>query len=591
MVSSREHLFISEEYEIKQNPQKQGNSMRMISDVRAVSTFILIILILCSAVLGALISYMLVMSNYYNMPENITLLIVENVAFPILDFTYFNVTILNPSNSASDVNITAIRLSVEGIDETHDVTKTEPEPLPFLITIGTRLTFKCKENWSNFAGETVRIEPVTENASIRSCLYTTPKVKLVLTPNFDVSQSVEYFNLTIENSAEFNVNLTISEIKLFGTSINENVTPALPYVLSTSQRQKFQCNWNWESLRGQNVTITVKTAEGYETTYTTSKLLGVALYIPEARFDYTDVTYFNLTISSSEDSTTTATIDRINLTLQDGTPVNINETFPPIGIPSIFNSVPPNQSRTFKCFWNWSEHRNETIAINAYTLEGFTIPSKTTNIPPTVVWNVTDVKFDLDDVKYFSVNVTNMLCSLQNITITQIYFNENETGFESQMIPIGEERVLNCPFDWKNFIGEKVNITVLTEDGLNISRIVKISSVGLKLLGDNFVFGDLYDPNVNITVPYVNITISNSINSLHDVNITKIIFETGNKTYEIDLALTCPKLAPSRYSLRIGENITIVCLWDYTTLGPTIKVTVYTAEDFQVSRTWHVPKP
>jgi len=558
--------------------------MRIISDVRAVSTFILIILILCSAVLGALISYMLVMSNYYNMPENTTLLIVENVAFPILDFTYFNVTILNPSNSASDVNITAIRLSVEGTDEIHDVTKTEPEPLPFLITIGTRLTFKCKENWSNFAGETVRIEPVTENASIRSCLYTTPKVKLVLIPNFDVSQSVEYFDLTIENSAQSIVNLTISEIKLFGTSINENVTPALPYVLSTSQRQKFQCNWNWESLRGQNVTITVKTAEGYETTYTTSKLLGVALYIPEVRFDYTDVTYFNLTISSSEDSTTTATIDRINLTLQDGTPVNINETFPPIGIPSIFNSVPPNQSRTFKCFWNWSEHRNETIAINAYTLEGFTIPSKTTNIPPTVVWNVTDVKFDLDDVKYFSVNVTNTPCSLHEINVTKILFDGNLTITNPpfEVLSSGEQITFNSTFDWKKFIGENITITVLTQDGLSVSKLITIPRVGLKLL-DKPAISELF-------FSYINITISNSNNSLQNVTITKIIFETGNETYEIDGTLTYPTLAPDGYSFKTGEKVTIVCPWNWALyLGESLKVTIYTAEGFQVSEIWYLP--
>jgi len=558
--------------------------MRIISDVRAVSTFILIILILCSAVLGALISYMLVMSNYYNMPENTTLLIVENVAFPILDFTYFNVTILNPSNSASDVNITAIRLSVEGTDEIHDVTKTEPEPLPFLITIGTRLTFKCKENWSNFAGETVRIEPVAENASTKSYLYTTPKVKLILKPNFEDFESVEYFNLTIENSAESIINLTISEIKLFGTSINENVTPALPYVLSTSQRQKFQCNWNWESLRGQNITITAKTAEGYETTYTTSRLLGVALYIPEVRFDYTDVTYFNLTISSSEDSTTTAIIDRINLTLQDGTPVNINETFPPIGIPSIFNSVPPNQSRIFKCFWNWSEHRNETIAINAYTLEGFTIPSKTTNIPPTVVWNVTDVKFDLDDVKYFSVNVTNTPCSLHEINVTKILFDGNLTITDPPfaVLSSGEQITFNCTFDWKKFIGENITITVLTQDGLNVSKLITIPRVGLKLL-DKPVISELI-------FSYINITVSNSNNSLQNVTITRIIFETGNATYEIDGALTYPKLAPDGYSFKIGEKVTIVCPWNWALyLGESLKVTVYTAEGFQVSRTWYPP--
>lgn len=555
-------------------------------DKKAVSTLILIILMLCSAVFGALISYLLVMSTYYNMPENTTLLIVEDVVFPIFDPRYFNVTILNPSNSASDVNITVIRLTVEGKNEIHNITKTKPEPLPFLVRRGTRLTFKCEENWSNFAGEIVRIEPVAENASTKSYLYTTPKVKLILTPNFDVSESIEYFDLTIENSAELNVSLTISEIRVFGPSIN--VTPALPHILSPNQTETFRCDCNWENRR-ENVTITVKTAEGYESVYTTNELPGAALYIDEVKFNYTDTNYFDLTITSSEDSTAPATITAINLTLQDERTIPINYTHPPLG--PISGLVWKNESRTFTCTWNWKEYRNKTITVNAYTKEGFTISSKTVKTPPPVVWNATDVKFDLDYTDRFSVNVTNRQCSLQNIRITQIKFNENETSFESQTVPPGEEVMFNCTFDWKSFIGKNATITVLTEDGLNISRIVKISSVGLKLLDKNFVFGDLYDSYANVTVPYGNITISNSINSLENVTVTKIIFETGNKTYEIDNSLTYPKLAPNGYYLRIGENITIACIWDCEQLGSTMKVTVYTAEGFQVSRTWYIPTP
>ena len=184
--------------------------MKLLTNKKAVSTFILIILILCSAVFGALVSYLWVMANYYNMPDT-TLLIVTNAVFPgppTINLTYFNVTILNPSNSISDVNITAIRLSVEGRDESYDINETEPEPLPFLIRRGTEQTFKCKKNWSNFAGEIVRIEPVAVNASTKSYSYATTRVKLNLTPTFDESQSVEYFNLTMENSAESIINLT-----------------------------------------------------------------------------------------------------------------------------------------------------------------------------------------------------------------------------------------------------------------------------------------------------------------------------------------------------------------------------------------------
>jgi len=569
--------------------------MNLLTNKKAVSTIILIILILCSAVFGALMSYLWVMGNYYNMPDT-TLLIVTNAVFPgppAINLTYFNVTILNPSNSISDVNITAFRLNVEGKNEVYNITATDPEPLPFLLRRGTEHTFKCKQNWSKFAGETVRIEPVAANTSTKSYLYTTPRVKLKLIANFDVTKSVEYFNLTIENSESI-INITLSEIMLFGASINENVTPSLPYVLPPNQSQIFRCDWNWESLRKQNATITVKSSEGYEIVYTTNELLGATLYIQEVKFDYTDVTYFNLTINNSEDSTASATINRINLTLQDGTKVVINETFPPIRVPSAFNLIPSNQSRTFKCFWNWTQYRNETLTVDAYALEGFTIPNKTTQIPPAVVWNITEIRFDLDDMKHFLVNVTNMPCSLHEINVTKILLDKNETIIDPPVtIQPRKQKVINCTLPWKDWINKTATINVFTENSLNVSKITKIPPVGLKLLGDEFVFGDLRDQYTNRTIPYVNVTISNSINSLQNATITKIIFETQNGTYEIDTTLTYPQLAPSGYILIIGENITITCPWNWGLyLWPyPIKVTVYTSEGFQVSRTWYPQIP
>jgi len=563
--------------------QNRGTTVRLLKESKAISTFVLIILMLCSLVFGALLSYMWVMSNYYNMPEDATLLIVTDAVFPVNDATYFNATILNPSNSITDVNITAIRLSVEGRDEVYDINETEPEPLPFSLKRGTEQTFKCKKNWSNFAGETVRIEPVAANASTKSYSYTTPRVRLNLTPTFDESKSVEYFNLTIENSADSVINLTLSEIMVFGQLINENVTPPLTPspVLSPGQSETFGCNYNWENLREENVTITVKTAEGYESVYITNELPGAVLHIDEIKFDYTDTTYFNLTISSSEYSTTAALLDRVNLTLTNETAITLN-TIPPLHIIQI--PLPQNQSLTIKCLWDWNAHRNETITVTLYTHQGFTAPSKTVITPPAIVWDITDAKFDLDYTEYFSVNVTNMPCSLQDINVTRILLGGNETIMDPpfEVLTKDTQVMFNCSLPWAPLIGKSVTLIVIKEDGLNVSRSITISSVGLKLLGK---------PSIGESLgPYVNITISNSKNSLQNVTITKIIFETENRTDPIDGTLTLPRLAPDGYILKIGETITVVCRWDWDSyLAESLKVTVYTAEEFHVSETWYAP--
>jgi len=578
--------------------------MNLLTNKKAVSTFILIILILCSAVFGALMSYLWVMGNYYNMPDT-TLLIVTNAVFPgppAIDLTYFNVTILNPSNSISYVNITAFRLSVEGKNEAYNITATEPEPLPFLLRRGTEHTFKCKKNWSNFAGETVRIEPVAANTSTKSYSYTTPRVKLKLIPNFDVTKSVEYFDLAIENSESI-INLTLSDIIVLTESISNNVTPPLtpPYVLSPGQSETFKCEWSWDwgKVGRQNITITVKTIEGYETTYATNELPGAFLYIDEVKFDYSDTSYFNLTISSSQYSTATVYLNKINLTLLGETPITLI-TLPPLQIIPI---PIPNNSLTIKCLWDWNTHRNETIDVSVYTKQGFAAPTKTETTPSDVVWNVTDVSFDLDYTDYFLVNVTNMPCSLRDITVTQILLNGTNAQMEppSATLSNGTQEMFNCSISWRDFIGKSANVTVLTTEG-SISRLLEIPVVGLKILEEKPVYGDFYDPTIDITIPYINITISNSNNSLYNVTIVQIILQTRNDTYIIynnatyrhDNDVLYPRLRPEGYGpvgypLKIGENVTFVCSWNYESYltSEPITVTVYTAEGFQVSRTWY----
>jgi hypothetical protein len=570
--------------------------MNTLISKKAVSTIVMIILILCSMVFGALVSYLWVMASYYNMPDNTAFLVVKDPVFLANNVTYFNMTILNPSNSVSDANITAIYLHVNGTTDVYNITATEPS-LPFFIKRGTEQLFKCEQNWSNFTGQTVTIEPVPVDASTKNYSYTTPevttpKLELNLTPDFNISQTVKYFSLTIENSAESAINLTISEVSIFENIINTD--PALPYVLPLNRVQTFRCEKNWEALSGINVTINVKTEEGYETDYTTNETVpGAFLYMSEAKFDYTDTSYFNLTIISLEDSTASATLNQINLTIGSETPITLNTTYP-TNINVVPFPIPKNQSQVFKCLWDWSAHRKEVITVDAFTEQGLTLPSLTAITPLSTVWNITDVNFDLDYTEYFLVNVTNMPCSLNEINVTTILIDENVTTMNPPfaILTSGAQETFNCTFDWKTLRGQNVTITVVTQNGSDMSTIVTLPSVKLKLLDDNLVFDLLHSIEINITIPYVNVTISNSINSLQNVTITDITIDTENATYSINNTLVYPKVIPNGYVLTIGENLTFIYFWNWTLyLIQTIKITVYTAEGFQISRTYTVAAP
>jgi len=557
---------------------------------KAISTLLLILLLLCSAIVGALISYTWVMSSYYNMPEDSTLLIVENVNFPIGNFSYFNSTVLNPSNSASDVNITAFRVTIEGKNETYDLNGTEyPQPLPFALARGTRQTFKVLANWGGIAGETVRVEPETINASIRSFPYITPIENMTITPTFDPTVSVEYFNLTASNSVDSVANLTISDILVFNESVS--ASPALPYVLPPNQTQVFKCERNWENLRGLNVSLAVFTTEDYYAIYQTNPLPVAILSMDEIKFDYSDTKHFSVTVDNSEDSTAAATLIGVNLTTANET-ISLN-TLPPLNILPF--PVPPNQSLAVQCVWDWSAQRNVTITVNVFTKEGFTVPNGTAMTPDVNVWNVTDVSFDLDDTAHFLVNVTNAPCSLNQITITKILLNGTETAFSSPFAALtnGTQATFNCTFDWTNLRGINTSLTVITADGLNISRIVSIPSIGLKLLGDSFIFGTIRDPVTNFTAPYFNVTISNSAGSLlENVTITGIVLQIGTNTYEVDNDFTNPIVGQDGHPLGRGETVTFMCLfnWPRYLTQDAVTVTVHTAEGVQISRTWR-PSP
>jgi hypothetical protein len=560
-----------------------SEAQRMLVNKRAISTLALIILLLCSAVFGAIISYVWVMASYYNMPEDKTLLIVTDVSFDATNATYFNVTILNPSISDLDVNISAIRLNVESKNETWDIKSAEPS-LPFLLQRGTKQTFKCLENWGKIAGENVTVEPIVlEGAATKSYPYQTPNVKLQVTPNFNITESVNYFNITVQNDENSIINVTISDILLFGISVKQNVTPSLDSAnfLPINSSLTYTCNYNWESFRNVNVTVTVKTYEGYEAKYTTNKLPGAILSIQDVKFDYSDVEHFYVNISSSEDSTASASIKRINVTLEDGSEITINQTFPPLGTPSAFNSVHPNGSLTINCSWNWNDYRDKKISVKVYTNEGLTVEPKNVTTPPQIVWDITNVKFDLDYTNNFTVEVKNMLCSISGINITRIMLNGNVTEIVPQFAFLGngDSVTFNCTIDWKTFIGQNVTITVIREDGANISRTVKIPPVQLKM----------EEPAISeLLGPYVNITISNSVNSIQNVTIKSIIFETDNQTFTIDGTLTIPELVPDGYLLKVGETITVVCRWNWVLhLKFSLKVTIYTAEGFQISEVWY----
>jgi hypothetical protein len=534
------------------------------------------LLILASLIIGALLSYMWVMASFWNMPQNMTSLVVEDVVFPSSNFTYFNVTVINPSNSASDLNLTSFKVVDEGTNETYDVPDADPA-VPFNMTIGTRQTFKCLKNWSSFAGKTVRVEPVAGSTSILSKEYTPPEAKLVIS-SFNASENVNHFNLTMQNSPSSTMNLSISEI-LVGP-LPANVTPALPFNLSTGQSQPFQIEWNWETLTGTNATILVKTIEGFEQTYVTPNFLGAFAYVDEIKFGYNDSSYLNVTVRSAPESTSEITISKLNITLSNGTTIT-PQTDPILYALPI--KLPPNESKLIRCFWDWNAFRSESITVQVFTREGFSVQNKTATTPPSVLWNIGDIRFDVSDLEHFSLNVTNMPVSVQEINITEVDFNQNSTIMTPTIVTPGSQNTTQCMYNWTAFLGSNINITVRATYGAEQTSIWQ--TVQLPYFG---VVNASYS-NFSTGNPYLNITVYNSQYSKMNATIVQISVNVDNSTFVLDGTIAVPRISTQGYTIAPAEEATFTCPWDWGPyVGKDVTIFVKASNGFQVSTTLKV---
>jgi uncharacterized protein YjbI with pentapeptide repeats len=549
-------------------------------ETRAVSTLLLILIVFASLIIGGLISYFWVMSSYYNMPANPSFLSVENAVFPIDNFTYFNVTVLNPSSSVLSLNITGFRVVVESQNETFIVGTAEPT-LPFPLGIGTKQDFKCLQNWSNFAGENVTVEPLSApNASIMPLTCATPTVKLTMY-GFSTDEDVQHFNVTVENWSQSVINLTITDIRVFDVPVTS--TPSLPTVIPIGEQQLFRCAYDWADMSGQNLTIKVLTDVGFEQVYVASPIQGAFLSIDNVSFDDTDATYFNITVKSLPTSATSATLSGVNLTLAD------NTTLALVTIPylrTLLVSVAPNDSQSVMCLWDWSAHRNERIVVQAFTKQGFTVQNNTVTTPPAVVWSAENAQFDLADLQHFSVNVTNAPVSLEEINVTEADFNGTPTSILPTVVSPANSSIVVCGFNWTGFVGTNVNVTVHAFYSGNDTTINQSLALPyLKVANASF-------SNFSPGNPYVNITVFDSQYSPFNATITRIFVTVNNTISPIDGTLTAPKIGSNGYLLSIGTEVTFVCPWDWT-LYPTgldATVTVQTAEGPAFSATFKVEK-
>jgi hypothetical protein len=191
---------------------------------------------------------------------------ISSAIFTTTDTQHFNLTIRNPTASASDLNITKISVTMENSTDVniHEITPS----IPKLLLIDTSTTFVCSWNWTYYRGMNVTINVYTSQGYGFHRTQTTPKpVQLSITDAIFDTSTMTSFNVTVKNSEHSIVAANVTKVEImFEDYTTEQIpveSPEIPHRLPIGETVTLKCLWDWSDNRQETVGIYVKTPEGY----------------------------------------------------------------------------------------------------------------------------------------------------------------------------------------------------------------------------------------------------------------------------------------------------------------------------------------
>jgi len=161
--------------------------------------------------------------------------------------------------SQTFLNITKITVNGENV--------TVSPRLPHTLDVNASATFTLGRAWSDLQGKIATVDVETLQGFTVRKSQVVPEVLKISSVVFNATNTSS-FNSTVQNVARPQINLDISQIKVYvegATVIIENVAPQLPYLLQPNSQVLLVCSWNWSEYQGRSVkaTVTVYTQQGF----------------------------------------------------------------------------------------------------------------------------------------------------------------------------------------------------------------------------------------------------------------------------------------------------------------------------------------
>jgi hypothetical protein len=294
---------------------------------------------------------------------------IQPIIFSPADPTHFNMTVENQVSTNTYLNVTRIRLLVNGT--AMNVTTTPAlSPSTNGVPRNQNVTFLCNWNWTDYRSTNVIATVYMLQGFNVSTQFTPPAEKLSITNA--VFSDAQHILVTVQNSQYSTkpANVTMIQIQFPKPYNTSNVYPSLPLLVGIGNTTMFSVPWNWTSYTNTPIDILVyyyiHTNESYATyALTTPSSISnyqVYLSIPSATFN-ASLPGFNVTIHNDQQSSGNATITRIKVFLANGTTNNATCT-------SLPYTLIAGGNETFTCQWSWTNYSNKSIVILVYTDEG-----------------------------------------------------------------------------------------------------------------------------------------------------------------------------------------------------------------------------
>ena len=407
-------------------------------------------------------------------------LMVTDIRFnSTLGVTHFNMTVHNSASSVTHVNITEIEVAEETLRSTDIVPS-----LPIRLDPDSSVALKCNWNWSNYQNTSVSVAVRTLQGYVNYTAKVTPlPVTLeIVDVDFDPTNTTR-FNVTVRNDEGSPTHVDISTLtvtmengtvqEIDGTKVLPQIHPST-YPLNPNATETFKCPWNWIRYWGKNVTITVDTLQDFTIQYTVAT--PSPINITNVVFDPALTSEFNVTVDNSEFYPTNANINDITLTVENETIKIAGTEVQPFPLP---HSLNPNSNITFVCPWNWTNYQGKTVTVMVWSIENYSTQfTKVTS--KRVILAITSVLFDPLHTTGFNVTVRNSNSSLEDAylsTVTTALENETiKTISFSYTLGPNSTVTIPCLWDWTDYRGNNITITVHATDGYETSTLYTVPS-------------------------------------------------------------------------------------------------------------------